>query len=149
MLKRFIPHTHHLNSREEISQFFKAGDFHNAFCQLKTTSYQINEFMGDIQVGAGKMLICHRASELLGYIHKYKFRTQYDVKTLLLGAFDAGDYHGFLKNVFRFKFYRGLDKEVENSINYLLGKGQVADAQGWRQKIDMLKEREKYSSSTL
>lgn len=143
MLKQFIPDAHLSISREEIRQFFKAGDFHNAFSQLKKAGYHLDEFLDDILLGARKMIISNRASELLGYIHKYRFKTQYEIKTLLLGAFDASDYHGFLKNIFRFKLYKGLENEIENSIDYLLKKGQIADAQGWRRKIDSLKEHDK------
>lgn len=143
MLKQFIPDAHLSISREKISQFFRAGDFHNAFSQLKKAEYQLDEFQDDILLGARKMLISNRASELLGYINKYRFKTQYEIKTLLLGAFDAGDYHGFLKNIFRFELYKGLENEIENSIDHLLKKGQITDAQAWRRKIDSLKDHDK------
>lgn len=139
LLKQFIPDKLPSLNREEVKRLFQKGDLHNAFKQLKKSGYQFVEFQEEIQIGAQKMVISNRATELLGYIYKYGFNIQYDIKTLLIATFNAGDFHGFLKNVFRFNFYKGLEKEIEISIDHLRGKGQMVDAQAWRRKINSLK----------
>lgn len=139
MLKKFISDEIPLLKREELQRLFQKGDLHNAFKQFKKSGYRFDEFQEEIQAGAKKMIISNRATELLGYIYKYGFNIQYDIKTLLVATFNAGDFHGFLKNVFRFKLYRGLEHEIETSIDHLIRKGQIADALAWRTKINSLK----------
>ena len=58
---------------------------------------------------------------------------------LLKAEFEGGDYHGFLKNAHRFMIYKGLEAEIEKAILYLQNKGQKADADGWKRKLDALR----------
>lgn len=140
MFKPFKPNDIPPLSHEEISRLFQKGDFHNAFKQFKKSGCSLNEFQNDIEAGARKLLISHRPTELLGYIYKHGINVQYNISTLLVATFDVGDYHGFLKNAYRFKTYQGLEDKIEFAIDHLIKKGQIADAQGWRQKLLSLKE---------
>lgn len=141
MFKQFKPKEIPPLGREEISRLFRKGDFHNAVQQCKKAGYQLDDFQSDIEDGVHKLLLSHRSSEALSFIYQHGVTVQYDILTLLIAVFDAGDYHGFLKNAHRFKVYAGLGDKIKLAIDHLMNKGQIADAQAWQRKFSVLRER--------
>ncbi|HQF37267.1 MAG TPA: hypothetical protein PLL26_06560 [Candidatus Dojkabacteria bacterium] len=140
MFKEFKPKPAPLSSQEEIRKLCTKGDLNNARKQCKKAGYQFNDFTNEINIGARKMVISHRTGELLSFIYNYEIKVEYDIPTLLNNLYELPDYHSFLKNAHRFKIYKGLEDKIDDAINQLLKKGQTADAEGWRRKINSLKE---------
>ncbi|HNQ94574.1 MAG TPA: hypothetical protein PKK96_14750 [Anaerolineales bacterium] len=140
MLKEFKPNPAPKLSREEIGTIFQNADFHTAPKECRKAGYKISEFQNDIEIGAQKAIMSRRVGELLGFLYKNDMKIQYEIPVLLKKVFEAGDYHGFLKNVHRFKIHKGLEIEIDKSISHLLNKGQNADADGWRRKIEDLRK---------
>lgn len=125
--------------RTQISQLFHKGDLQAGVKQCNKAHLSIAEFQSEIDAGIHKLILSHRASEALSFIHKYKFQTKHDIRELLLSVFNNSDYHGFLKNVHRLEVYEGLEEKISHAIKVLHEKGQHHDADGWQRKIQELK----------
>ena len=141
MLRQFKPSKPSPANREDISRMFERGDYHKAIKQCKKAGHSLDEFQGSIEIMARRMLLGHRAGELLSLVHKYGISIQYDVPTLLRAMFAIPDYHGFLKQAHIFKAYAGFEDEIETAIQCLIEKKQTADAEAWRRKFRALRER--------
>jgi hypothetical protein len=139
MFKEFKPTLAPKLSREEIGAIFQKADFHSAPQECRKAGYKISEFQNDIEIGARKAMLSKRVGELLGFLFKNDIKTQYEISALLKAVFETGDYHGFLKNVHRFKIRKGLEVEIDKSISHLLSKGQNTDAESWRRKIEEMR----------
>jgi hypothetical protein len=142
MFKPFQPKDTPPSTGEEISRLFQKGDFQKAIQQAKKIGEPLCSFQADIEAGARKLLLSRRSSELLSTIYRNAIIVQYDLTTLLSAAFDAGDYHGFLKNAYRFKVHAGLDDKITGAIDCLMKKNQIHDAQAWQRKFEELRKQD-------
>ncbi len=82
---------------------------------------------------ASQMLKRHRASELMSLIGYTDVRLPFDATTLLEAAFDARDYHGFLKHAHRLKV-SGVQAHVAEAIA-ALREAAPAEADAWSRKF--------------
>ena len=126
--------------REEIRRCFQQGDFRKAVFECQRAGCPLGQFQADLEQGAERLVASRRAGTVLDFMDRYNLRVQYAVPALLRAVFEAGDYHGFLKNVHRFKAVNGFEHEVGASVAALTEKGHAADAQAWEKKIKALQQ---------
>lgn len=119
--------------------FFQQGDFQKAVAECQRAGRPLGEFQTDLEQGAQRLVASRRAGVVLGFMGKYNLRVQYELPALLQAVFDAGDYHGFLKNIHGFKIKEGFEQEIATAVTALTEKGHAADAQAWQKKIRALR----------
>lgn len=136
VLREFKPKREERDDIEpnEIGALFEKGEFRKALAHCRKMGYPLNEFSESLAIMAKKM-IGPRPGELLALIHKHKINVGYDVPAILRSQFRIRDYHGFLKNVYRFKAHGGFESEIETAISNLT-RSEEADA--WRTKFARL-----------
>ncbi len=88
----------------------------------------------DIDAIAKAMFRAGRTSELLAMIGKFDVRLPYDARELLLRAFKAGDYHGFLKQAHRLGAAAGLESTIWEAIA-AVERNAPQEADAWRRKF--------------
>lgn len=126
--------------RDAIRRFFQQGDFRKAVAECQRAGRPLGEFQADLEQGAQRLVTSRRAGIVLEFMDKYNLRVQYDLAALLQAVFDAGDYHGFLKNIHRFRVVDGFEQEIGASVAALTEKGHSADAQAWQNKIRAMRQ---------
>lgn len=136
MLREFKPKRNERDGIEprEIAAMFEKGEFRKALGHCRRMGYSLDEFSESLAIMAKKM-IGPRPGELLALIHKHKINVCYDVPAILRAQFNIRDYHGFLKNVHRFKAYGEFESEVETAISNLT---RSEEAEDWRTKFARL-----------
>ena len=77
--------------------------------------------------------------ELVSLVYKHGIDVGYDIQSILRSQLSLKDYHGFLKNVHRFKLLNDFRPEVEYAINSL---NRTEEAQAWRVKFQVLSSKE-------
>lgn len=127
-------------ARDEIRRCFQQGDFQKAVFECQQAGCPLGQFQADVEQGAHRLVTSRRAGVVLDFMHKYNVRVQYELPALLQAVFEAGDYHGFLKNIHRFKIVDGFEQEIGVSVAALTEKGHAADAQAWQRKIQALRQ---------
>ena len=136
MLREFKPKRNERNDIEphEIAALFEKGEFKKALAYCRKMGYSLDEFSESLARMAKKMT-GPRPGELLALIHKHKIDVGYDVSVILKSQFKIRDYHGFLKNVHRFKVHLDFEQEVETAISNLT---RPEEAEAWRIKFARL-----------
>ena len=135
MLREFKPKKNESNiERPEITALFEKGEFRKALAHCRQMGYSLDEFSESL-ASMAKKLIGPRPGELLALVHKHNFDVGYDVPAILSSQFRIKDYHGFLKNVHRFKVYWEFESEVETAISNLT---RFEEAEAWRAKFARL-----------
>ena len=133
MLREFKPKRNEPGRIEphEIAALFEKGEFRKALAHCRRMGYSLDEFSESLAKMAKKM-IGPKPGELLALLHKHKIDVGYDVPAILRSQLRIGDYHGFLKNVHRFKVYGDFESEVETAISNLT---RSEEAEAWRTKF--------------
>lgn len=126
--------------REKIRRLFQQGEFQKAVAECHQAGCPLGQFQAEWEQGAQRLVTTRRAGVVLDFMHKYNLRAQYEIRALLQAVFQAGDYHGFLKNVHRFKVLDDFENEIAASVAALTDKGHSADAQAWERKILALRQ---------
>ncbi len=136
MLREFKPKKGERENIEahEIAALFEEGEFKQGFRYCRRLGLSLNEFSEALAIMA-KQMIRSRPGELLGLIHKHQITVGYDVSAILESQYRIRDYHGFLKNVHRFKALREFEAEVETAISNLTRR---EEAEAWRTKFARL-----------
>ena len=136
MLREFKPKRNERDDIEthEIAALFETGEFRKALAHCRRMGYSLDEFSESLARMAKKM-IGPRPGELLALVHKHKIDVGYDVPAILRSQFRIRDYHGFLKNVHRFKAHEEFESEVETAISNLT---RSEEAESWRDKFGRL-----------
>ena len=133
MLREFKPKRHEPGRIEphELAALFEKGEFRKALSHCRKMGYSLDEFSESLTKMA-KNMIGPRPGELLALIHKHKIDVGYDVQAILRSQFRIRDYHGFLKNVHRFKAHGDFESEIETAISNL---SRPEEAEAWRTKF--------------
>ena len=133
MLREFKPKRDDPDGIEphEIAALFEKGEFRKALAHCRRMGYPLDEFSEHLAMMA-KKLFGPRPGELLALIHKHKINVGYDVPAILKSQFRVRDYHGFLKNVHRFKACGEFESEIEDAISNLT---RSEEAEAWRTKF--------------
>ena len=136
VLREFKPKREERDAIEphEIGALFEKGEFRKALAHCRKMGYPLDEFSESLAIMAKKM-IGPRPGELLALVHRHKINVGYDVPAILRSQFRIRDYHGFLKNVYRFKAYGEFESEIETAISNL---SRSEEAEAWRTKFARL-----------
>jgi len=89
----------------------------------------------EIDVAPDAMVRNRRTGELLSCIRVLEVRLPFDVATLLRKAFEAKDYHTFLKQAHRLRVRAGFEKEIELAIQ-AIERRTPPEATAWRRKFE-------------
>jgi hypothetical protein len=81
-----------------------------------------------------KMFRSRRAGELLSLVGTTRLKLPFDTPTLLRRAFEAHDYHTFLKQANRLKLSEGFEREIAQAIEAIEARAP-GEAVAWRQKF--------------
>ena len=115
----------------EIVALFESGDFKRAYRLCRENGYHLDSFQ-DSLTKMGRRMLYSRPGELVSLIHKYGIDVGYDIQSILRSQLSLKDYHGFLKNVHRFRLLNDFGAEVEHAINSL---NRTEEARAWRMKF--------------
>jgi hypothetical protein len=122
-------------TREEIEHRFRKGELLKAAKFCAQLGFPLSDFKASIEAGARKLYHAHQAGLVLSFVHDTGMSVGMDTLNLLKAMFEVKDYHGFLKQAYRFKLIAGIEREVDDAIEKLIDKKQVTDAEGWRRKF--------------
>ena len=137
MLREFKPNRDDRDDIEpgEIAALFEKGQFKKALGYCRKMGFPLDAFSEPLSRMAKKML-GPRPGELLALIYKHKIDVGYDVSVILRSQLRIRDYHGFLKNVYRFKAHAEFEPEVEAAIANI---ARPIEAESWRIKFARLR----------
>ena len=137
MLREFKPNRNERDDIEphEIAALLEKGEFKKALGYCRKMGYSLEEFSEPLSRMAKKML-GPRPGELLALIYKHKIDVGYDVSAILRSQLRIRDYHGFLKNAYRFKAHAEFEPEVEVAISNI---ARPVEAEAWRAKFARLR----------
>ena len=133
MLKEFKPQKKppKILNISQIKKLFEKGEFKQAHRCCKQMGYQLDDFSDSLKK-MGRTMFYSRPGELLSLIHKYGIDVGCETRSILRSLLNQKDYHGFLKNVDRFKMHNNFKSEVEEAISNLK---RPEEAQAWRRKF--------------
>ena len=136
MIKEFKPKSETNDSFDEPSfiQIIKNGELNRALKICRNNNVPVEKYYHQFMEGARKLILSHRTSELLSFIYNHPNIIKVDKIEILKKTLDNGDYHGFLKNSFRFKIY----VELKNEIDLAITKIRQEEGVSWRNKFDKL-----------
>ena len=136
MLREFKPRGNRPDDIEPqvIAALFEKGEFKRALGYCREMGYVLDEFSESLST-MGKRMLRPKPGELLALVYKHKIDVGYDVPTILRSQFRIRDYHGFLKNVHRFKAHAEFEAEIKTAI---LSLARPAEAATWRNKFARL-----------
>ena len=121
-------------SYAEIAAIIESGDFKRAYRHCRESDYPLDSFQ-DSLAKMGRRMLYSRPGELVSLIYKYEIDVGYDIQSILRSQLSLKDYHGFLKNVHRFRLLNDFGPEVEYAINSL---NRTEEAQVWRVKFQVM-----------
>ena len=116
----------------DLEALLKEGQLTKALGRARATGLKVPQ--QQIDAAAAKMFRSGRAGELLSLVGSPGLRLPFDTRTLLRRAFEAHDYHTFLKQAHRLRLSEGLEKEIGHSIAAIEARAP-REAAAWRQKF--------------
>ena len=119
-------------SQSEIAEILRKGQLKKALRKARVAGFVIAQ--EDIDATAKAMYRSGRAGELLATIGTLDIKLPYDTTTLLIGAFDAGDYHNFLKHVHRLEMSPQHGKRIKVAIARIK-QNAPREADSWYRKL--------------
>lgn len=137
MIKEFKiePATEDFFDESSLIIIIKSGDFNKALKICNKNNISIRNYYQYFEEGVRKIMLHHRTSELLSFIFNNPNILDVDKIEILKKTFSDGDFHGFLKNCFRFQIYIELKDEIELAINKIRPEESVA----WKKKFNTMK----------
>ena len=115
----------------EIAALLEKGDFKRAYRHCRQNGYKIENFSGSLSK-MGRKMVHSRPGELASLVYSYKIDVGYDISFILQSQLNLKDYHGFLKNVYRFGLSDDFRSEVQTAIDSL---NREEEARSWRAKF--------------
>jgi hypothetical protein len=128
-------------SRSDIEALCHKGEVPRALKAIKHSSLRPEDFIESLQQGMRKMVLAHRANELLSVLYTTRIACPYSVAELLRTLFEHRDMPGFLKQAHRFGVREGFESEIETAIQYLISRRQLASAEAYRKKFAEIRGR--------
>ena len=122
----------HRPDESEVTDLLRKGRLRKAFRKARAAGFVIPQ--EDIDATAIAMFRSGRAGELLALVGKEDVKLPYDITSLLIRAFEAKDYHTFLKQVYR------LDQKAKHEVRIkeaimVIEKSAPWEASAWRHKL--------------
>jgi hypothetical protein len=116
----------------DVEALLKAGQLAKALRRARAAGLKVPQ--QQIDAAAEKMFRSGRAGELLAFIGDTGLRIPFDTRTLLRRAFEAQDYHTFLKQAHRLRVREGFEREIGASIVAIEVRAPH-EAAAWREKF--------------
>ena len=116
----------------EITEILRKGQLKTAIRKARVSGFVIPQ--EEIDATAKAMFRSGRAGELLATIGKLDIEIPYDTNTLLIRAFDDGDYHNFLKHVHRLGMAPQHRKRIKQAIARIKQNAPL-EANSWYRKL--------------
>ena len=118
--------------RSEVTEILRKGQLGKALRRARTAGLVIRQ--EDIDATVIAMFRAGRAGELLALVGKVDVKLPYDTTALLIRAFEAGDYHTFLKQVHRLGMGASHGVRVKKAIG-VIERTAPLEASAWRRKL--------------
>ena len=115
-----------------IQELLRQGKLQKAIRKARALGMTLPQT--EIDAAARVMVRNHRAGELLSYIGVLEIKLPYDVATLLRKAFEAKDYHTFLKQAHRLHVKAGFETEIDLAIRAIELRTKT-EAAAWLRKF--------------
>ena len=115
--------------RSEVDDLLKRGLILKALRRARDAGVVIQQEAIDARAKA--MYNAGRAGELLSLIGSVEVSLPFDAQTLLSRAFDAHDYHNFLKQAHRLRITAGLEDKIRAAID----SRPAPEAESWQRKF--------------
>ena len=116
-----------------IQELLDQGQLSKALRTAKSIGVTVQQ--EQIDRAAAQMVRQHRATELLSLVGgSDEVQLPYDTLSLLRAAFQARDYHGFLKQAHRLRIKSGLETEIEEAIGSIRRRAPN-EADSWLRKF--------------
>lgn len=119
-------------SESEIKELLRKGHLKKAIRKARVAGYVIPQ--ENIDTIATAMFRAGRAGELLGMIGKVNVKLPYDATSLLICAFEARDYHNFLKHVHRLGITAQHGERIKEAIKSI-EQNAPSEANVWYRKL--------------
>lgn len=116
----------------DVEALLQKGQITKALRQARAARLSVPQ--QHIDAAAAKMFRAGRAGELLSLLGSPHVQLPFDAPTLLRRAFEAHDYHGFLKQAHRLGLREGLEGEIGQAIAAIEARAP-REAAAWRQKF--------------
>jgi hypothetical protein len=116
----------------DIDGLLKEGQLAKALRKARAAGFALPQQM--IDATAAKLFRSGRAGELLSLIGSPGLQLPFDTPTLLRRAFEAYDYHTFLKQALRLGAGDGFEREIGQAIAAIEDRAP-GEASAWRQKF--------------
>lgn len=101
-------------SKSEIIELLQKGHLKKAIRKAQVAGLVIPQ--EEIDATAVAMFRSRRAGELLAMIDKVEIKLPYNATSLLIRAFEVGDYHNFLKHVHRLGMKAQHEERIKEAI---------------------------------
>ena len=118
--------------KSDIAEALRTGQLQRALRKARAAGMVVDQ--ADIDATAKAMFHTGRAGVLLSMVGKADVSLPFDIETLLVRAFEGGDYHNFLKQVHRL----GVAAQHQNKIKAAICAVQTKaprEATAWRKKL--------------
>lgn len=116
----------------EVTDLLHSGQLVKALRKARAAGLTISQ--ANIDATAKAMFDKGRAGELLSIIDTLDVRIPYNVEALLIRAFEARDYHTFLKQTHRLRAAAHLEPQIEEAIS-VVERRAPKEAAAWRRKF--------------
>ena len=116
----------------DVEALLKEGQLTKALRRARAAGLTVPQQL--IEAAALTMFRSGRAGELLSLVGVPGLLIPFDTPTLLRRAFEARDYHTFLKQAHRLGVREGFEKEIGQAIA-TIETHQPREAAAWRQKF--------------
>ena len=116
----------------DVEELLKDGQLTKALRRARAAGLAVPE--EKIAAAATTMLRSGRAGELLSLVGSPGIQLPFDTPTLLRRAFEARDYHTFLKQAHRLGVSQGFEREIGQAIAAIEARAP-REATAWRQKF--------------
>lgn len=117
-----------------IIQLIKKGELIKAIKICNKNHLSIIKYSQYFDEGVNKLILNHRTSELLSFIFNYPDILQVNKVEILKKTITHRDYHGFLKNCYRFKIYIELKSEIDLALSKIRSEEAIA----WSEKFNKM-----------
>ena len=137
MLREFKPRRENggAKSHSDIAALIESGDFKRAYRYCRENGHPLDSFR-DSLTKMGRRMLYSSPGELVSLINRYGIDVGCDIQSILRSQLSLKDYHGFLKNVHRFRLLSDFGPEVEHAIRSL---NRTEEARAWRVKFQAMR----------
>lgn len=135
MIKEFRSTTREeqITDDKDVVNLIVSGNFGKAYKLCKKIGEPFEKFDNHFEKGVRKAILSRKVGELLSFIYSHPNILKNDPLTLLKELFAYGDYHGFLKNCYRFK----VEVQLKEKILLAIHKVRKEEGDAWKKKFTL------------